>query len=93
MPLTGKPLILIVPIYIDDSLVASNTMPLYHWFIDQLTSDLEIMDTGLVSMYLGERITCDRTNYKLWISQKPLLIDLLQSWNMLNCTSCHVPLS
>ena len=44
-------------------------------------------------MYLGERITHDRINWKLWISQRPLLIDLLQSWNMLDCTPSNVPLS
>jgi hypothetical protein len=33
--LTGKPLILIVPIYVDDGLVATNSTPLYLWFIDQ----------------------------------------------------------
>jgi hypothetical protein len=93
MPLTGKPLILIVPIHVDDGLVATNSTPLYLWFIDQLTPDLEIVDTGPVSMYLGERITRDRTNRKLWISQRPLLVDLLQSWNMLDCTPSNVPLS
>jgi len=93
MPLTGKPLILIVPIHVDDGLVATNSTPLYLWFIDQLTPDLEIVDTRPVSMYLGERITRDRTNRKLWISQRPLLVDLLQSWNMLDCTPSNVPLS
>jgi len=93
MPMTGKPLIHIIPIHVDDGLVATNSMPLYNWFIDQLTPDLEIVDMGPVSMYLGERITCDRANWKLWISQKPLLVDLLQSWNMLNCTPSNVPLS
>ena len=49
MPLTGKPLILIVPIHVDDGLVTTNSTPLYLWFIDQLTPDLEIVDTGPVS--------------------------------------------
>jgi len=93
MPLTGKPLILIVPIHVDDGLVATNSTPLYHWFLDQLIPDLEIVDMGPVSMYLGERITRDRANRKLWISQRPLLVDLLQSWNMLDCTPSNVPLS
>jgi len=69
------------------------TMAVYNWFIDQLTPDLEIMDTGPVSMYLRERIMRDRANRKLWISQKPLLVDLLQNWNMLDCTPSNVPLS
>ena len=92
MPLSGKPLILIVPIHVDDGLVATNSTPLYHWFINQLTPDLEIVDTELVSMYLGEWIIRDRANHKLWISQRPLLVDLLQSWNMLDCTPSNIPL-
>jgi transposase InsO family protein len=93
MPLSGKPLILIVPIHVDDGLAVSNSTPLYLWFIDQLTPDLEIVDMGPVSMYLGERITRDRANRKLWISQKPLIVDLLHTWNMLDCTPSNVPLS
>ena len=75
MPLTGKPLILIIPIHVDDGLVATNSTPLYFWFIDQLMPDLEIVDMGPVSMCLRERITCNRTDRKIWISQRPLLID------------------
>ena len=57
MPSSGKSLILIIPIHIDNGLVVTNSTPLYNWFIDQLTPDLEIIDTGPVSMYLRNRIT------------------------------------
>jgi hypothetical protein len=91
--LSGKPLILIIPIHVDDGLAVSNSTPLYNWFINQLTPDLEIVDMGPVSMYLGERITRDRANCKLWISQKPLVVDLLHTWNMLDCMPLSIPLS
>lgn len=90
MPLSGKPLIFIIPIHVDDGLAVSNSTPLYLWFIDQLTPDLEM---GPVSMYLREQITHDRANWKLWISQKPLIVNLLQTWNMLDCTPSNIPLS
>lgn len=93
MLLSGKPLILIIPIHVDDGLAVSNSTPLYNWFINQLTPDLEIVDMGPVSVYLGERITQDRANHKLWISQKPLIVDLLHTWNMLDCTPSSIPLS
>ena len=93
MPSSGKSLILIIPIHVDDSLIVTNSTPLYNWFINQLTPDLEIMDTGPVSMYLRNRITRDRANWKLWISQKPLLVDLLQIWNMLDCMPSNILLS
>lgn len=57
MPLTGKPLLLIIPVHVDDGLVITNSTPLYGWFINQLTPDLEIINTRPVSMYLGNRIT------------------------------------
>lgn len=93
MPSDSKPLFLIVPVHVDDGLAVTNSTPLYNWFIDQLTPDLEIIDMGPVAMYLGNRITRDRPNRKLWISQKPLLVELLQNWNMLDCTPSNVPLS
>ena len=93
MPSSGKSLILIIPIHVDDGLIVTNSTPLYNWFIDQLTPDLEIVDTGPASMYLRNRITWDRANQKLWISQKPLLVDLLQTWNMFDCTPSNIPLS
>ena len=44
-------------------------------------------------MYLRERITWDRANHKLWISQKPLIVDLLHTWNMLDCMPSSILLS
>jgi len=93
MPSNGKPLFLIVPVHVDDGLAVTNSIPLYNWFIDQLTPDLEVVDMGPVAMYLGNRITRDRAARKLWISQKPLLVELLQNWNMLDCTPSSTPLS
>jgi len=75
MPADGKPLFLIVPVHIDDGLAITNSTPLYNWFIAQLTPDLEVVDMGPVAMYLGNRITRDRPNRKLWILQKPLLVE------------------
>ena len=49
--------LLIVPVHVDDGLIITNSTPLYGWFINQLTPDLEIINTGPVSMYLGNRIT------------------------------------
>ena len=47
---------------------------------------------GPVAMYLSNWITQEAAK-KLWISQKPLLVKLLQNWNMLNCTPSSTPLS
>jgi len=65
MPLEGTDLILIVPVHVDDGLGVSNMIPLYTWFISELCRDIEVVDMGLVSLYLGIRIVCDRPNRKL----------------------------
>jgi len=64
MPSDGKPLFLIVPVHVDDGLVVTNSIPLYNWFIDQLTPDLEVVDMGPVAMYLGNRITMESWTVK-----------------------------
>lgn len=95
MPTNGLDLFIIVPLHVDDGLSVTNSLPLYfcQWFIAQLLRDMEVVDMGPVSMYLGNRITRDRPNRKLWISQKPMIYDLLQNWEMLDCTPSKVPLS
>lgn len=93
MPKDGSPLFIIVPVYVDDGFTVMNSTSLYQWFIKHLLADLEVVDMGPVVMYLGNRITHDRTTCTLWISQRPLLVELLQTWNMLDCTPTNMPLS
>lgn len=93
MPEDGSPLFIIVPVHVDDGLAVTNSIPLYEWFIECLSADLEVVDMGPVSMYLRNRITQDRATRTLWISQRPLLVELLQTWNMLDCTPTNTPLS
>lgn len=93
MPTNGDSLLLIVPVHVDDGLAVCNSIQLYRWFIAQLLPDLEIVDMGPVTMYLGNHITRDHAKRKLWISQKPLIVKLLENLDMLNCTPNKVSLS
>lgn len=93
MPSDGSSLLLVVPVHVDDGLVITNSVPLYKWFIAELSKDLEIVDLGAGSMYLGMRILRDRSRRKLWISQKAATIDLLKNWDMLEVTPTQVPLT
>ena len=93
MPSDGSSLLLIVPVHVDDGLVITNSVPLYKWFIGELSKSLEIVDLGTGSMYLGMRITRDRPRRKLWISQKAATIDLLKNWDMLDVTPNQIPLA
>jgi len=62
MPSDGADLILIVPMHVDDGLGITNSIPLHNWFINELCKDIEVVDMGPVSLYLGIHITCDCTN-------------------------------
>jgi len=73
MPSDGADLILIVPVHMDDGLGITNSMPLYNWFINELCKDIEVVDMGPVSLYLGIHITHDRTNRKLLLQTSSIL--------------------
>ena len=94
MPSNGEPLMLLIPVHVDDGLVATNSIPLYHWFIAELCKEIEAVDLGLASLYLGIRIIRDCPRCKLWLSQKAFITDLLATWNLTpsNCHALSVPL-
>ena len=91
MPSDGSDLLLI-PVHVDDGLAVTNSIPLYTWFITELCKDIEVVDMGPVSLYLGIRITRDRPNRKLYLSQKAFVTNLLDTWNMTNCHPISMPL-
>jgi hypothetical protein len=92
MPLNGSDLILIVPVHVDDGLGVTNSIPLYNWFISELCKDIEVVNMGPVSLYLGICITRDCPNRKLYLYQKAFITDLLDTWNMTNCHPSSIPL-
>ena len=90
--LSNAPLFAIIPIHVDNGLIICNSIPLYHWIIVELQKILEIVDMGPALLYLGIRITRDRARRKLWLSQKSYCVDLLQTWNLSNCTTASTPM-
>jgi hypothetical protein len=94
MPSNDEPLTLLIPVHVDDGLVATNSIPLYHWFIAELCKEIEAVDLGPASLYLGIRIIRDRSRRKLWLSQKAFITNLLASWNLTpsNSHTSAVPL-
>jgi len=70
MPPNGEDLILMVPVHVDDGLAVTNSIPLYTWFIAELSKELEVVDLGLVSMFLVIRIHHDRASRKIYLSQR-----------------------
>jgi hypothetical protein len=92
MPSTGEDLILLVPVHVDDGLAITNSIPLYTWFLAELSKELEVVDLGPVSMFLAIRIHRDRAHRKIYLSQKSFVTDLLDTWNMSNCYPSPIPL-
>jgi hypothetical protein len=92
MPSDGTDLRLVVPVHVDDGLATTNSIALYNWFLKELCKHIEVVDLGPASLYLGIRIVRDRSQRKLWLSQKPFVMDLLSTWNMTECRSSTVPL-
>lgn len=85
-------LILLVPVHVDDGLAITNSIPLYNWFIAQLSKELEVVDLGPVSLFLAICIDRDRAHRKIFLSQKSFVTDLLDTWNMSTCYLSPVPL-
>ncbi|GLB34019.1 hypothetical protein LshimejAT787_0109030 [Lyophyllum shimeji] len=92
MPADGTDLVLIIPVHVDDGLAATNSLPLYAWFLVELQKHLDVVDMGPTQLYLGIRIIRDRSQRKLWLSQKAYILDLLQTWKMDECSPLSVPL-
>ena len=57
-----------------------------------MNKQIEVVDQGAASLYLGIRITRDCSKRKLWLSQRPFVLNLLTTHNLMNAHSSPVPL-
>ncbi|RDB27573.1 Retrovirus-related Pol polyprotein from transposon TNT 1-94 [Hypsizygus marmoreus] len=92
MPTDGSDLVIILPVHVDDCLGATNSLPLYLWVLREMNKRFEVVDLGAASLYLGIRITRDRSVRKLWLSQRHFITELLTTYNLLNAHPSPVPL-
>ena len=71
MPLDGSPLVLYIPLHVDDSLGIMNSAPLYAWFISVLSKQLHIVDLGPCAKFLNILIIhdCPRRHLLIFIFQ------------------------
>ena len=92
MPSNGDDLVIFIPVHVDDGLVVTNSLSLYHWILMEMNKQIEVVDQGVVFLYLSIRITRDHLKCKLWLSQHPFIVDLLTSHNLMNAHSSPIPL-
>ena len=62
MPANGGPLVLYVPIHIDNGLAITNSPSLYQWFLATLRWNLLIVDLGDCSKFLSIVIIWDHVH-------------------------------
>ena len=90
MPPSG-PLVLYVPLHVDDGLGITNSASLYAWFLRVLSKRLHIVDLGPCSKFLSILIIRDRPNRKLWLSSHVYVSELLDEWNLSSCKPASTP--
>jgi Reverse transcriptase (RNA-dependent DNA polymerase)/GAG-pre-integrase domain len=91
MPPDGGPLVLYVPIHVDDGLGITNSKPLYTWFLSILAKRLHIVDMGPCAKFLNVLIIRDRPGRRLWFSPRLYITELLEEWNLSSCRSVSTP--
>ena len=94
LPSSGEGLFLIIPVHVDDGLAISNSLPLYKWFVTEISKYIEYVCLGPVinTRYLGQRLVRDRALKTITLSQSDLILDLLEDWGLQECKTLNVPL-
>ena len=91
MPTDGRPLVLYIPLHVDDGLAITNSRPLYLWFLSVLSKRLLIVDIGECSKFLSILIIRDRLNRRLWLSSHVYVSELLDDWHLSDCKPASTP--
>ena len=91
MPPDGAPLVLFVPLNVDDGLAITNSPSLYAWFLSVLSKRLHIVDLGPCAKFLNILILRDRPNHRLWLSSHVYVAELLTEWNMSTSLPASTP--
>ncbi|KAE8679209.1 Retrovirus-related Pol polyprotein from transposon TNT 1-94 [Hibiscus syriacus] len=83
----------ILLLYVDDMLVAGPNKDHIEELKAQLAREFEMKDLGSANKILGMQIHRDRSNRKIWLSQKKYLKKILSRFNMQDCKPISTPLS
>ena len=92
MPANGEPLTIFVPVHVDDGLVSMNSSALYLWFIRTINTHFPVIDQGTATTYISIRISRNRANHLLWLSQEVYIDKLLENYGLQDCSYNNLPL-
>ena len=88
----GEEVIIIVAIYVDDSILCSNKMSVLNLVKQQLSERFEMDNRGEIHYILGMSVHRDRQQKILTIDQKAYLENVLAKFGMDDCKSIATPL-
>ena len=85
--------LLIIALYVDDMLLFGKSKGKISNFKSQLSAQFEMKNLGAKRYMLGMKISRDRSNRKLWLSQSKYMKSMLDRFNMANYRPLCVPIS
>ena len=80
-------------LYVDDILLASNVISLFHETKRFLLNNFKMKDLGTTSFVLGIRIYQDRSHGILGLSQKTYIDKVLSRFGMKDCVPRDTPIA
>ena len=88
----GKQCLIIIAVYVDDTILAANDMELLRAEKANLSNRFEMEDLGEINYCLGMAIERDRNAKVLMIHQKSYLKNVLKRFGMENCKPISTPM-
>lgn len=82
----------ILPVFVDDVTIVSNDEKCVAWVKSELSKYFKIKDLGPASYLLGIKIDYDRGKRCLQLSQRQYIIDMLNRFNMSDCSGVSTPM-
>jgi len=83
---------IIVPIHVDDLLIASNSRDAIQKVKSDLASHFKIHDQGPTTSILGIKVERDRPNRTISLSQPGYIESILEQFGMSECNPAHTPM-
>ena len=84
--------ILMISIYVDDFLLASNSSKALAWLKDSIVKEYNVKDLREVKIIIRWQVTRDLDTGTLKIDQSAFIRNLLESENMTDCNSVNIPM-
>jgi len=82
----------IIALYVDDLLLACNSMAFMTKLKESLHSEYEMKDLGEAKFVLGIEIERDRTRRVIYLNQQQYIENVLERFNMSECKPASTPM-